>query len=426
MEISKENFLKLPEVPGVYTFWQNKKPIYIGKSVNLKSRLNSYLAVNLGVKTQQMVSSSNDLTFIEVQSDLESLLLESALIKKYKPKYNIVLKDDKHALYIVITNEEFPRVLTSRKNDKKGFVFGPFPNSTNVKTILKLIRKIFPFSDHKIGKKPCLYSHIGLCSPCPSEIIGNQNPIIKQKQTKQYKKNIRNIKLVLSRKFNIVRKVLEKEMKLLSKQQKYEEAKIIRDKIQALDYITQKRIDEKSFLTNPNLTEDLRNEELKNLRKLLITYYILPISLHRIECFDIAHLSGSSATASMVVAIDGQMEHEYYRHFKIRQSKGNSDYDSMREIAQRRINHLTNLGKPNLIIVDGGLGQVKIFNDIFKISKIPVIGIAKNPDRLVFPDGTKVRLQGPTLQFVSRVRDEAHRFARRYHHKLISKSLLDI
>ena len=369
-----------------------------------------------------MVEEADKITYIQVTSELESLLLESYLIKKYKPKYNILLKDDKHALYIVITKEEFPRVITSRKNGN----YGPFPNSANVKTILKLIRKVFPYSDHKIGKKACLYSHLGLCNPCPNKIQMTNDRLQILNLTKQYNQNIRNIKLILSRKFNKVRKSLETEMNALSKLEKYEDAKLIRDKIQALDYITQKRIDEKSFLTNPNLTEDLRNEELKKLRNLLSTYYILPTTLSRIECFDIAHISGSFATASMVVAINGQMEHEYYRHFKIRQSKGNSDYDSMREIAQRRINHLTDWSKPNLIIVDGGLGQVKIFNDIFKISKIPVIGIAKNPDRLVFPDGTKVRLQGPTLQFVSRVRDEAHRFARRYHHKLISKSLLDI
>ncbi|KKP47038.1 MAG: Excinuclease ABC C subunit domain protein [Candidatus Woesebacteria bacterium GW2011_GWA1_33_30] len=361
-----------------------------------------------------MVEEADRITFIRVNSDLESLLLESYLIKIWKPKYNILLKDDKHALYIEITNEEYPRVITSRKNGN----YGPFPNSSNVKTILKLIRRVFPFSDHKLAKKPCLYSHLGLCNPCPNKILSD-------KDIKIYRKNIRNIKLILSRKFNVVRKLLEKEMNSLSKLEKYEEAKIIRDKIQALDYITQKRIDEKSFLTNPNLTEDLRNEELKNLRKLLITYYILPISLHRIECFDIAHLSGSSATASMVVAIDGQMEHEYYRHFKIKQSKGNSDYDSMKEIAKRRIKHLDDWGKPNLIIVDGGLGQVKIFDKEFLQFKIPVVGIAKNPDRLVLPNSKKVRLQGWTLQLVSRIRDEAHRFARRYHHKLVLKNILN-
>lgn len=373
--------------------------------------MTSYFLGSLGSKTAKLISSADKVTFCLVTSELESLLLESFLIKKYKPKYNILLKDDKHALYIVITKEKFPRVLTCRKLYALSYkdVYGPFPSTTNVKTILKLIRKIFPYSDHKISKRPCLYSHLGLCLPCPNITSNN----------KEYMKNIRNIKLVLSRKFNIVRKILEKEMNLLSKQQKYEEAKEVRDKINALDYLTQKRISEENFIKNPNLTEDIRQIELGKLSE------ITGISkLNRIECFDIAHLSGSNATASMVVAIQGEMEHEYYRHFRIRQKNSQSDYDSMREIAQRRIKHLTDWGKPDLIIVDGGLGQVKIFDEEFKKLNIPVIGIAKNPDRLIFTSGIKIKLQN--LQLVLCIRDESHRFARRYHHKLISKNLLTV
>ena len=427
IKITKENFLKLPEVAGVYTFWKNKTPIYIGKSVNLKSRLNSYLAITLGVKTAKMVSEADEVSFVEVTSDLESLLLESFLVKKYKPKYNIVLKDDKHALYIVITKEEFPRVLSVRKllvsGQKIIASFGPFPNSTNVKVILKMIRKIFPYSDHKTGKKPCLYSHLGLCNPCPNYINGIENNDEKKFETARYKRNIRNIKLVLSRKFNVVRKGLESEMNNFSKLQKYEEAKLVRDRIKILDYITQEKTDIAMFVENPNLTEDIRAQEISDLKVLLNTKFNIQ-SLNRIECFDIAHLQGVSATASMVVLINGEKENSEYKHFKVKQKNGQSDYDSMREIAGRRVKHIEDWGKPDLIIVDGGLGQVKIFNDVFVKNDIPVVGIAKHPDRLVFPDGTKVRLKGQSLQLVSRIRDEAHRFARRLHHKLLSKNLL--
>ncbi|MEK7472919.1 MAG: GIY-YIG nuclease family protein [Patescibacteria group bacterium] len=415
MEISKAKFLKIPQSAGVYTFWKSEIPIYIGKSVNLKSRLNSYLSLDLGIKTAQMVNEANSVTYIQVTSDLEALLLESSLIKRYKPKYNIVLKDDKHALYIVITKEEFPRVLTSRKTGD----YGPFPNSTNVKTILKILRKIFPYSDHKLGKKPCFYSYLGLCNPCPN--TGLNRTI--------YLKNIKNIKLVLSRKFNVVRKNLEKEMKNLSKLEKYEEAKIVRDKIRSLDYITQQKIDTQQFLENPNLVEDIRNLEIENLKtKLNENCKLQIVNLQRIECYDISHLSGAGATASMVVLINGEKENSEYRHFKVNQKNGQSDYDSMREIARRRVK--TTWNRPDLIIVDGGLGQVKIFDEEFRKLKefskfnILVVGIAKNPDRLVFSDGTKMKLQGETLQLVSRIRDEAHRFARRYHHLLLSKSLL--
>lgn len=421
MEITKEVFLKLPEVPAVYTFWKNKKPIYIGKSVNLKSRLNSYLDLHLSPKTEQMVSEADDVTYLEVTSDLESLLLEADQVKKYKPKYNILLKDDKHALYIVITKEEFPRVLAVRKLDPRPYTlyakYGPFPNSTNVKIILKMIRKIFPFSDHKIGKKPCLYSHLGLCNPCPNMAVQSTEYLVHRKT---YLKNIRNIKLVLSRKFNVVRKSLEIEMNLLSKEQKYEEAAVIRERIKTLDYITQERIDTQEYLHNPNLVDDIRKDELEALSKVVRIE-----NLQRIECFDIAHLSGVSATASMVVLTNGEKDNSEYKHFKVKQKNGQSDYDSMREIAQRRLKHLEGWGRPDLIIVDGGLGQVKIFDYVFSSLNIPVVGIAKHPDRLIFPDGTKIRLQKDVLNLVSRIRDEAHRFARRYHHLLLSKKLLN-
>ncbi len=420
MEISKKEFLKLPEVPGVYTFWKKNTPIYIGKSINLKSRLNSYLDLHLSPKTLQMVREAERVTYLEVTSDLESLLLESDQIKKYKPKYNIVLKDDKHALYIVITKEEFPRILAVRKlltiNSSFLIAFGPFPSSGNVKIILKMIRKVFPFSDHKIGKKPCLYSHLGLCNPCPSAITGIKNEELRMKNLKQYRQNIRNIKLVLSRKFNVVRKSLEKEMLACSRDMDFEKATTLRDKIKTLDYITQERIETHEFLKNPNFAEDLRNNELKSLSEI-----VKVDKLNRIECFDIAHLSGVSATASMVVLTDGEKNNSEYKHFKVKQSNSQSDYDSMREIALRRAKHFEDWGKPDLIIVDGGLGQVKVFNEILEQYDVKVVGIAKHPDRLVFPDGVKIRLVRESLNIVSRIRDEAHRFARRLHHKLLSK-----
>ena len=192
---------------------------------------------------------------------------------------------------------------------------------------------------------------------------------------------------------------------------------VVRERIKTLDYITQEKISTQKFLQNPNLTEDIRKEELEALSRLVNTS-----NLKRIECFDIAHLSGVSATASMVVLVDGEKENSEYRNFKVKQKNGQSDYDSMREIAERRVNNLEKWARPSLIIVDGGLGQVKIFDKVFASYNIPVVGIAKHPDRLVFPNGVKVRLQGPTLHLVSRIRDEAHRFARRYHHLLLSKN----
>ena len=154
---------------------------------------------------------------------------------------------------------------------------------------------------------------------------------------------------------------------------------------------------------------------MSELKKLLHFYHLPFTKLNRIECFDVAHLSGTNPTASMVTFINGEPAKEYYRHFKIKKAKGGNDYDSMREVATRRAIHFDDWGKPDLIIVDGGKGQISAF----KIN-VPVVGIAKNPDRLII-GGNKIKLTGAALNLVSHIRDEAHRFARRYHHHLISK-----
>ena len=172
IKIKPKIYSFLPETPGVYIFWDKNIPIYVGKAINLKRRVSSYFNLHLEPKTKKLMSEAETLSYIKVNSDFEALLLEANLIKKYLPKYNIVSKDDKHPLYITISKEEFPRILTSRKTDlkKRDLIayYGPFPSSSNVKSILKIIRKIFPYSDHAIGKRPCLYSQIGLCDPCPN------------------------------------------------------------------------------------------------------------------------------------------------------------------------------------------------------------------------------------------------------------------
>ncbi len=376
-----------------------------------------------------MISEASNFSFIKVNSELEALLLEAKLINEHQPKYNSISKDDKHPLYIRITKEEFPRVITARKIAKDGknlAFFGPFPSSKNVYLVLRSLRRIFPYSDHKLGKRSCLYSHIGLCNPCPNVIIQDKNKLILKRQ---YLENIRKIKSILSGKIDIVKKGLDSEMIVLSRAQKYEEAKLVRDQIKRLEYITQPRIPSEFYLQNPNLSEDLRQKELTELKKLLDASFSIQSlqssKLHRIECFDIAHLAGVSPTASMVVFIDGEADTHEYRHFKIRQTNTQSDYDSMREVATRRLKQ--SWDTPDLIIVDGGVGQVNVFRKIIK--DIPIVGIAKGPDRLILSEKSnssktgKIRLTGAALLLVQRMRDEAHRFARRYHHRLILKGL---
>lgn len=366
------------------------------------------------------------MTFIQVTSELEALLLEAKLIRSYMPHYNIAAKDDKHPLYIRITKEEFPRVITARKiaeNEKNIAFYGPFPSSRSVYTVLRMIRRIFPYSDHKIGKRACIYSHIGLCNPCPNQILMTNDKLQMINLKRLYLKNIKSIKAILDGKIDKLSKSLEKEMTVYSKSENYEEAAKVRNQLNHLEYITRPSLPTEFYLQNPNLYEDTRTSELKDLSTILAGCHLTSFEnqdLNRIECFDIAHLAGTNATASMVTFVNGEADKNFYRHFKIRKAKGGDDYDSMREIARRRRNHFDDWGKPDLIIVDGGAGQVKSFKEF--IQEIPIVGIAKHPDRLIVGDN-KIKLSGPALNLVSRMRDEAHRFARRYHHSLISKSI---
>lgn len=437
IQILPKFYLELPENPGVYIYFKNKKPIYVGKAINLKKRVASYFRLNLETKTRAMINDAEEISYIKVDNELEALLLEAKLIKYFLPKYNIIAKDDKHPLYIQITKEEFPRITTLRKTDlklrKSIATYGPFPSSTNVKSVLKMLRRTIPFSDHKLGKQPCLYSQIGLCNPCPNEINSEANIEKRLLLKKIYKSNIRHIKAILDGKIDKVKNDLETQMDALSKLEKYEEAAAIRNKIRRLEYITNPNSLPDSYLENPNLYDDQRSKESKELLQILRKYKLPIHKLKRIECYDIAHLQGASATASMVTFVNGEAEKKYYRHFRIYQKKSQDDYASMKEVAERRIKHLSDWGRPDLIIVDGGKGQLSVFLNEFIEEKIPIIGLAKKFETLVIPVnylGSKTfkehRLEkGSALNLVQRLRDEAHRFARVYHHKLIEKSLFE-
>ncbi len=443
LKVSPAVYKKLPETAGIYVFFKKSVPIYIGKAINLKHRVSSYFDLDLEPKTGRMVRNADCLSFIKVTGELEALLLEAKLIRTYMPQYNIIAKDDKHPLYIAITKEKYPRVISVRKLIASGYLlkasYGPFPSSRNVRSVLKMLRRVINYSDHKLGKKPCLYSQIGLCNPCPSQIEMTNDKLQMTNLRGQYLRNIRNLKSILDGKIEKVQKNLEKEMAFYSDSNDFENAAIIRDQIKRLEYITKPQIPTESFLKNPNLYEDIRKKELKDLAQIIgkiprLQYKSTPgvEELKRIECFDIAHLAATFPAASMVTFINGEAEKKFYRHFRVRQKKGNSDVDSLKEVIKRRLNHINDWGKPDLIIVDGGKPQAGIFFWELTKVKIPVIGIAKRFETLVFPikiDGTltfkEYKLpKGPALNLVARMRDEAHRFARRYHHKLISKSII--
>jgi excinuclease ABC subunit C len=250
---------------------------------------------------------------------------------------------------------------------------------------------------------------------------------------KKYLGNIRHLKAILDGNIDKVKMALESQMETASKNEYYEKAAIFRNKVRNLIYITRPQMPTDFYLENPNLYEDVRRKEILDLKNILSKFDILPKNLKRIECYDVAHLAGSSPTASMVTFIDGEADKSLYRHFKIRIAKGGDDYGSMKEVIGRRKKHFNDWGKPDLIIVDGGRGQVSIFRQELEGENISVIGLSKRFETLVIPvkmlgttNLTEYRLQkGAALNLVERLRDEAHRFARVYHHKLVSKELIE-
>lgn len=438
-KFSKSLLKSISEEAGIYIFFDEyKKPIYVGKAINLKKRLYSYTLRNLEPKTKLMVFNTVYLSIVKVTSEIEALLLEAKLVSKFRPKFNIQLKDDKSPLYVIITKDEYPRVLTARRIFKNGLkvlkTFGPFLTSENVYFILKTIRRVFPFATHKPEGKACFYSHLGLCDPCPStiEILSS---IKKDQEKKRYIENIKHIKKLLDGNVTLLTEGLTRDMRKYSENENFEMAEVNKILIEKIKNITRRVISGEHFIENPNLREDLRSIELNTLQKHLQQHLLsvtLNSSIKRIECFDIAHLSGKYPVASMVTFIDGAPNKEFYRHFKILQKKGNSDADSMTEVSKRRIKHFSDWGVPDLILVDGGRPQVSKFQSEFEKFNLPVVGIAKMSLSLVIPTTKKsngkyvyniIGLQNKKfMPLILRLKDEAHRFSRKLHHKLLQKS----
>ncbi|HUW21900.1 MAG TPA: GIY-YIG nuclease family protein [Candidatus Bathyarchaeia archaeon] len=422
----------IPSVPGVYVFRdKNDRVLYVGKSINLKNRISSYFrnASLLGDKTRTMINSSRRLETILVESEIEAILLEARLIKKYLPKFNARAKDDKSPLYIRITNEKYPKVLIVRKGEvnKGDCNFGPFPSSKTVKSVLRFLRKLFPYCSCKkdIGK-PCLFSDLGLCMPSPRTIrllSGKEE----EEQAKIYRENISHLVSFLRGQKQKLINSLEKKMCRESAKQNYEGASKLRDQIRSLHYITQAFRSPSYYLKNPNLLADQRNLELTSLLEILRKNGLkIKGILRRIEAFDVSNLSGTKATGAMVTFINGEAKKNYYRRFKIKRTK-RDDPAMMVEILKRRFGH-RDWGKADLIIVDGGKPQVKASVSLFEKLKIKtiVIGLAKRNEELIILNNKRyqtlrISRKSPALHLLQRIRDEAHRFAVSYHHWLRSK-----
>lgn len=524
----------LPDLPGVYQFFDSTgKIIYIGKAKNLRKRVSSYFNRSQydSAKVRALVSRVADLKYIVVNSESDALILENILIKKHQPKYNILLRDDKTYPWIVIKNEPFPRVTTTRRYENDGSIYyGPYTSGRLLKALLDLIRQLFPIrtcelnltqSNIASGKfKACLEYQIGNClAPC----IGNQ-------KENDYLSNINAIKKILEGDLNEVLRLITAEMTKAAQELKFEQAALLKERLRLLQNFQAKssviskgintadiftilesegfavvnylkvnsgvvvqsynlqiknivdepiddifsqaileikeRLNLKSttFLVNINpayqlsnikyhiprqgeklkllklslrnaeayIKELIKNEERANPQTRALKYLEqlkkdlqLPELPMVIECFDNSNLQGSNPVSACVVFKNGKPAKSEYRHFNVKTVTGPDDFASMREVVYRRYKRLIEENKnlPNLIVIDGGKGQLSSAYETLKdlhIEHIPIIGIAKRLEEIYRPgDTTPLYLdkRSMSLKLIQNIRDEAHRFGITFHRK---------
>ena len=535
------NTLKLlPECPGVYQYFDEEGTvIYVGKAKVLKRRVSQYFDKDISGKTKVLVSKIADVKTIVVNSEVDALLLENNLIKKYQPRYNIRLKDDKSYPWICIRKEPFPRVVKTRNKSEDGSeYFGPYASVRVLRTVLDLITKVYPLrscssnlSAENIRKKKvklCLKYHIGKCKgPCQglqSEeeynntianvrhiISGNISVVIKDLETRmfEYSDTMQYEQAQeMKEKIDLIRNYQSKSTVLSAKMHNYDVFSIATDnKISFINYIKivegavvqvhtiemKKVLDETDddmlLMTIADMREKHHStateiivpfepsieipgakyivpkagdkKQLLNLSERNLKYYIMDrqkkldlidpdrhktrilnqmkedlrmsVEPHRIECFDNSNLQGTNPVASMSCFIDCKPAKKEYRHFNIKTVVGADDFASMREIITRRYTRVLNenLEMPNLIVIDGGKGQLSAalesLDELGLRGKVAIIGIAKRLEEIYFP-GDQYPLylskDSETLKIIQQIRDEAHRFGITHHRNRRSKSQL--
>jgi len=420
--ITSDQIDSLPESIGVYLFKNANGYQYIGKSLNIRQRVHNHKErAVIDAKELAIIEKSDTIESIICSSELHALVLESQLIQKHLPPYNVIWKDNKSYLYIKIPIlDPFPRVqLVRRENDGKSLYFGPFSSTRDVRFLLRSIRKVVPFCMQKQSvKKPCFYSKIGLCNPCPGDG--------KYDNKRQYRKQIKEVIKILTGNTEKVLKTIRNEIEIASENEKYEDAIQLRNRLLSLEQLIHLR----SFEQFEFSTAYDPEKAVHYLRLLLQTAVsTFEGSLERIECYDISNLMQKEATASMVVASDGILDKGQYRKFKIKEV-GVSDFKMLTEAITRRMNN--DWKKPNLIIVDGGAPQVVTISGVLKnlSISIPLIGIAKHPDRIVVLINGQTKtfrfsLHNEGFKLIQQLRDESHRFAKKYHVALRGKKFIE-
>lgn len=358
-----------------------------------------------------------DTDWIVVDTEMDALFLESEMIKRYMPKWNILLRDDKTVIYVRIDmKSEVPYVsFTRTPQDDKATYIGPFYGKLAVEKALRILRKVFPYYDKPYDGKKTLNTDLGLT---PGVEIGKITP-------QEYKKNLRKLMLYLEGGRHKLINELEKQMKQAAKSEEFEEAAEIRKQLFGL-----KELQKKIVFSDKEFLDISSDQALLDLQMALH----LPEPPRRIEGYDISHQSGTNVVGSMVVFVNGASDRSEYRKFKLRHQK-NDDTANLREVIERRLKH-PEWEFPNLIILDGGVGQVNAVKDLLAENNIAVIGRDKSGNHtrnaevsIIIPQGDSYRtlhLQPGShiAKLIARIDDEAHRFAITYHTLLKRKQML--
>ena len=406
---------ELPALPGVY-FHKNAdgEIIYVGKAAVLKNRVRQYFQKSeKDPKTEALVREIEDTDWIVVDTEMDALFLESEMIKRYMPKWNILLRDDKTVSYVRIDmKSEVPYVSFTRNPiDDKATYIGPFYGKSAVEKAVRTLRRIFPYYDKPYTGKKTLNTDLGLT---PGIEVGRSTAT-------DYKRNLRKLIRYLEGEREKLLKELEKTMKQAAKQGNFELAAEARDQLFGLRELKKKIVfSDKEFL---DISSD---QALKQLQELLG----LEKPPRRIEGYDISHQSGENTVGSMVVFINGASARSEYRKFRIRTST-NDDLKSMKEVISRRFKH-KEWDFPDLIILDGGKTQVNAVLPLVEQFGIPVIGRDKSGDHSksarikIVSSGRIIPLSSSShiARLIARIDEESHRFAITYHSLLKRKNML--
>lgn len=399
--------LNLPDTPGVYIFRGPKRKIlYVGKATSLRDRVRSYFGSDIATTRSSaiagMVDEAITLTYEETGSVLEALILEANLIKQHQPPYNTRDKDNKSYNYLVLTKEDFPRILVVRGRElfqnwqggEVGQLFGPYPEGGSLKEAIKIVRKIFPYRDTctpcTVGKqcRPCFNRQLGLCpGVCSGEIT-----------KKDYALTVTYIKQLFSGNFKGLKRQLAKDMAIAAKAEAFEQANKLRKQVAALDHIRDVSL----------IKDDSRVSSGGGAR---------------IEAFDTAHTGGSETVAVMTVVNNGVLIKNAYRKFKI-QTATNDDVASLKEVLTRRLGH-PEWTLPRVFVVDGGVAQLRAAERVLKAAgvHVPLVGVVKNdkhkPERLI-GDAQSIKAYERDILLANA---EAHRFAISWHRLRTRKRL---